>query len=88
MITENIAELVNYGIAAGLVDEADKVYVTNTLLELFGLDEYEEPQNLASITDASAFDLEGLLKQMLDYAVEKGMLPDDSVVYRLSLIHI
>lgn len=82
MITENIAELVNYGIAAGLVDEADKVYVTNTLLELFGLDEYEEPQNLASITDASAFDLEGLLKQMLDYAVEKGMLPDDSVVYR------
>ena len=45
MITENIAELVNYGIAAGLVDEADKVYVTNTLLELFGLDEYEEPQN-------------------------------------------
>ena len=37
MITENIAELVNYGIAAGLVNEADKVYTTNTLLELGGL---------------------------------------------------
>ena len=82
MITENIAELVNYGIAAGLVNEADKVYTINILLELFGLDDYEEPQSQTVIDNPAAFDLEGLLKQMLDYAVEKGMLPDDSIVYR------
>ena len=29
MITKSIAELVNYGIAAGLVDEEDKIYTTN-----------------------------------------------------------
>lgn len=82
MITENISTLVNYGIAAGLLEEADRIYTTNTLLELFGLDEYEEPENQAVINDPAEFDLEGLLGQMLDYAVEKGLLPDDSIVYR------
>ena len=37
MITENIFTLVNYGIAAGLLDESDRIYTTNTLMELFGL---------------------------------------------------
>ena len=75
MITENISALVNYGIAAGLLEESDKIYTTNMLLELFGLDEYEEPENSTGIADPAKFDLEGLLKQMLDYAVEKGLLP-------------
>jgi UDPglucose--hexose-1-phosphate uridylyltransferase len=82
MITENIATLVNYGIVSGLVDENDKIYTTNRLLELFGLEEYEEPQRLPNITNPAQFDLEGLLKQMLDYAVENGLIPDDSIVYR------
>ena len=82
MITENISTLVNYGIAAGLLDEADRIYTINRLLELFGLDDYEEPQNPVVITNAADFDLEGLLKQILDYAAEKGILPDDSIVYR------
>lgn len=82
MITENISTLVNYGIAAGLLDEADRIYTINRLLELFGLDDYDEPQNSVVITNAADFDLEGLLKQMLDYAAAKGILPDDSIVYR------
>lgn len=41
MITENISTLVNYGIAAGLLDDADRICTTNALLDLFGLDEYE-----------------------------------------------
>ena len=82
MITENISTLVNYGIAAGLLDDADRICTTNALLDLFGLDEYEEPADPAVIGDPATFDLEGLLKQMLDYAAEKGLLPDDSVVYR------
>ena len=82
MITENISTLVNYGIAAGLLDDADRICTTNALLDLFGLDEYEEPADPAVIGDPATFDLEGLLKQMLDYAAETGLLPDDSVVYR------
>ena len=82
MITENIATLVNYGIAAGLLAEADRIYTTNTLLELFGLEDYDAPESATTIANPAEFDLEGLLKQMLDYAVEKGILPDDSIVYR------
>ncbi|MBQ2115342.1 MAG: galactose-1-phosphate uridylyltransferase, partial [Lachnospiraceae bacterium] len=81
MITENIATLVNYGIAAGLVDEADRIYTTNRLLELFELEEYDEPAGEA-VNDPSTFDLEKLLGEMLDYALEIGLLIDDSVVYR------
>ncbi len=82
MITKSIAELVNYGIAAGLVDEEDKIYTTNRLLELFGIEEYEEPVKLERIPNPAGFDLEALLKELLDYAVEKGLLSDDSIVYR------
>jgi UDPglucose--hexose-1-phosphate uridylyltransferase len=82
MIYENIATLVSYGIAAGLVDENDKIYATNRLLELFGLEEYEEPAKLPAIKSPSDFDLEGLLKEMLDYAVDKGLIAEDGIVYR------
>ena len=33
-----ISELVGYGIEKGLIEEADKIYVINRLLELFKLD--------------------------------------------------
>lgn len=39
-----ITELVNYGIASGLVDELDKIYTVNRLIETLGLDEYTEPE--------------------------------------------
>ena len=39
MIQEDIRKLVAYGLETGLLTEADKIYTTNRLLELFGLDE-------------------------------------------------
>jgi len=39
-----IAELVNYGVNEGLVDPRDRIYTTNRLVELFGKDEYDEPE--------------------------------------------
>lgn len=82
MITQNIAALVNYGVASGLLDEADKIYTTNRLLELFGIEEYDDVEVTQQINNPADFDLESLLKEMLDYAAEKGLMPDDSIVYR------
>lgn len=82
MITENINTLVNYGIAAGLLAENDRIYTINKLLELFGVDDYDASESATIIVNPAEFDLEGLLKQMLDYAAEKGILSDDSIVYR------
>ena len=39
-----ITELVNYGIERGLVDELDRTYIINRLLETLGLDEYIKPE--------------------------------------------
>ena len=86
MIQNSIRELVRYGLATGLVEPEDTIYTTNRLLELFGL---EEPEDVETPITADkeeesrlAEKLEGILKDMLDYAAEKGLLENDSVVYR------
>ena len=42
MIHTYIASLVQYGLNTGLIEECDKVYITNTILETLGLYEYAE----------------------------------------------
>ena len=84
MIQEDIRKLVAYGLETGLLTEADKIYTTNRLLELFGLDELaglEEGKD-AGISGTGTEGLEGILGRMLDYAFEKGILKEDGVVYR------
>lgn len=85
MIQERIRDLVRYGLATGLVEPEDTIYTTNRLLELFGLDEFEgdEPvQADSSEEEALVAQLEDILKDMLDYAAQNGLLENDSVVYR------
>lgn len=78
MIQENIAKLVQYGLITGLIEPADKIYTTNRLLELFGLDEPGEQENVSVQVE----ELETILGEMLDYAYEKGLLEENSVAYR------
>ncbi len=75
-ITENIKSLVEYGISTGLIEKEDKIYTTNQLLMLFGLDEIEED------VTAQEASLEQILKEMLDYAYEKGLMPENDVTHR------
>ncbi len=76
MVYESIKKLVTYGLETGLITESDRVYTTNRLLEALGLEDYEEPQG-----EYKDIDLESTLKELLDYACEKGIC-EDSVVYR------
>ncbi len=75
MINTYIALLVKYGIKTELIKEDDKIYITNSLLEALGLDEYTEPEALPEM------ELEEILKGLLDYAAENGII-EDSIVYR------
>ena len=77
MIYEAVHKLVTYGLRTGLIAECDKIYATNQILEVMGLDEYEEPER-----EPEHIDLESVLKELLDYAHETGVLAEDSVVYR------
>ena len=79
MIQKNIRELVQYGLLTGLIEEEDRIYTANRLLELFELDELDEDNESVEV---NADDLERILKDMLDYAYEKGILSENGVVYR------
>ena len=46
MIDQLISELVAYGLENGLIDDADKEYVTNGLFELFQSQDYKEPEKI------------------------------------------
>ena len=74
-MNELISELVGYGIEKGLVEEDDKIYVINRLLELFRLDSYTQ-------TDKAIRQLSEILSDMTDYAAEHGLIPENTNVYR------
>ena len=75
MIDKSIRKLVCYGLEKELFTKRDEVYVTNRLLEILGLDEYDCSEDFSDVC------LEKTLAELLDYAVSKG-LTEDSVVYR------
>ena len=84
MIQENIRELVQYGLLTGLVAKEDEIYTTNKLLELFGEEEYpfEFGEETERTEEEAVKRLPELLTEMMDYAVKKGIMQEDGVVYR------
>lgn len=77
MIDQYIKALVQYGLNTELITEYDKIYVTNELLEVFGLDELAEESD-----SQKAMELPEILDGMLDYAYEHGLMKENSIVYR------
>ena len=80
MIYAYIKQLVEYGIDNGLLEPCDRIYTTNILLEILKMDAYEEPGEVKKIESPS--DLEETLKGILDYALEKNIIEQDSVVLK------
>lgn len=86
MIQQQIRDLVQYGLATGLVDPADEIYTTNRLLELFQIEDY--PLDFTVKTGCAVSQKElveklpDILKQLLDYAAQTGLLAENSIVYR------
>ena len=77
MVSKAVKDLVSYGLKTGLLKDEDAVYARNQILDVLRMDEYEEPED-----DGEEKELEEILKTLLDYAAEKGLLGGDSVVYR------
>ncbi len=73
MINTYITELVDYGISKGLIDELDRIYTTNRLIEFFGLDEYIEPSDVPQNRD-----LHLILEDMMDWAFKNGIMVSDT----------
>ena len=74
-LSESIAALVNYGMETGLTPACEKIYTANLLLDIFHEDDYEKPSQIPSLS------LEEILKELLDEAVRRELIPD-SIAYR------
>lgn len=84
-IGQDIKKLTAYGLETGLIEKEDKIYTINRLLELFELDELEDEGEEISMEgeiSMGAEELEETLGRMMDYAVEKGIMKEDGIVYR------
>ena len=81
-INKLINELIAYGTKTGLIDEADKVYTINRLLELFKLDEYEADDTSGSEEESKGRVLNEILDDMMDYALSEGIMENDTVTFR------
>lgn len=77
MIYEAVKKLATYGLNTGLIEEVDRIYAVNQILEVLQMDEYSEPEQ-----EYSEINLEQTLKELMDYAHEAGVLKEDSIVYR------
>ncbi|MDY3985333.1 UDP-glucose--hexose-1-phosphate uridylyltransferase [Dysosmobacter sp.] len=70
MIHQAIADLLGYALRAGLIEDCDRTWAANRLLQALGMDSWEEPE---SVQDRP---LEEILKDLLDWAVENGRIEE------------
>ena len=75
VIDENIKRLVQYGIDNKLTPECERIYSTNMLLEVFGKEDFSDPDVEYNLT------LDEILRNLLDAAVKLNII-EDSVTYR------
>ncbi|MCR5040939.1 MAG: UDP-glucose--hexose-1-phosphate uridylyltransferase [Clostridia bacterium] len=74
-VNEAITALVDYAVTEGLVAEADRLWAINSVLAVLKKDSFSFPQT------APAAPLEEILRVLLDYAHENGLI-DESVTRR------
>lgn len=82
MIDNVINKLVAYGLQTALIGEEDIIYTVNSYLDLLELPSYsgsiKEIKHLAK----QEIDLPEVLEQMMSFAYEKGLMKENSIVYK------
>lgn len=73
MTDSKIKAVVNYAIASGLIEEADRTYCTNAIIALFGKNDYDDS------VEAADGSLAAVLDSLCDDAVEMGLIDTGSV---------
>ena len=70
-INYEVNRLINFALQNNLIDKLDVVYASNLILEVLNLDEFEEVE-----VDETLKTPTKVLENILDYAVEQGMIED------------
>ena len=77
MIDNAICKLISYALQTGLIQPCEKYWAINTVLDVLKLDSYTDPGQ-----DWGEVELAPMLDELLDDAYARGVLTENSVVYR------
>ena len=77
MLNEAISKLAAYALQTGLISASEYTWAINTILDVIKADNYTPPQKTWEKIDLSA-----VLEELLNDAHARGVLAEDSVVYR------
>ncbi len=80
MIDNAISRLAGYAFRSGLIEECDRTWAINTILDVLKLDSYTEPEE--KDWETGYIELAPILEELLDDAYARGVLTENSVVYR------
>ena len=81
MINTYISALAQYAVDRGLIEENERIYSINMLLDVLKIDEYNPCDDKDKVIALSS-DLEAILQFINDYACDRGLIEENSVVYR------
>ena len=77
MIDHAVSKLVTYALRTGLIEACESVWAANTILDVLKLDSYTDPGQ-----EWGEIDLAAVLDELMDDAYARGVLAENSVVYR------
>ena len=77
MVEEAVSKLASYALAKGLIQPCERTWAINAILEVLRLDGWADPGR-----DWGELELAPVLDELLDDAHRRGILPEDTVVYR------
>ena len=71
MCYQAIEDLLGYALRTGLIEECDRTWAANRLLQTLGLESWEPPQTVRERP------LEDILRELLDDAAARGVIQND-----------
>ena len=75
MIDNAINQLIEYAIKKELISDLDRIYSTNRILEILQKTDFNPDDK----NDSSELELEKILKELIDYAIENKLIEDNIV---------
>ncbi len=77
MVNEAMSKLVTYALRTGLIEACETAWAVNSILDVLKLDAYAGPGR-----EWGEIELAPVLEELLDDAYQRGVLAENSVVYR------
>ena len=77
MIDKEVSQLAAYALRTGLIEENEYIWAVNTILDTLRLDSFTDPGQ-----EWGELELAPILERLLDDAYQRGVLSENSVVYR------